>query len=247
MEFYLYNKDDRKSGTLVNLGTTFKLKDINYIVYYNKQVEKSSIDIYIGKISYGDQCLVINKIDDDKQNDFLTVVKSILANNNPETEFGDYDNIIDTATIVLESVQKIQIPTTSLDFLKNYHKNPTLIAKEQNSSEDIKETNQEITNNDVVDTSTIDSSKESNKNKDIKVEVKQEVSKAENNPITNNSTTTNTMVFNDKLGNLDSVLNEKDAPKENKPKKMISTPILVLLIIVVIGSVILYFVGNSME
>ncbi len=235
MEFYLYNKDDRKSSTLVNLGTTFKLDNVNYIVYYNTQVEKSSIDIYIGKISYGDQCLIINKIDNEKQNDFLTVVKSILAGNNPTTETSDYENIIDTATIVLESVQKIQVPTTSLDFLKNYHKNPADITKENDLVE-----NKEIENKSVTVTPT------ANSNNDIKVEEKkEEVSEVGNNITSNNSTTTSTMVFNDKLGNLDSVLNEKDTPKNHKPKKMISTPILVLLIIVVIGSVILYFVGNN--
>ncbi len=235
MEFYLYNKDDRKSSTLVNLGTTFKLDNVNYIVYYNTQVEKSSIDIYIGKISYGDQCLIINKIDNEKQNDFLTVVKSILAGNNPTTETSDYENIIDTATIVLESVQKIQVPTTSLDFLKNYHKNPADIAKENDLTE-----NKEIENKSVTVTPT------ANSNNDIKVEEKkEEVSEVGNNITSNNSTTTSTMVFNDKLGNLDSVLNEKDTPKKHKSKKMISTPILVLLIIVVIGSVILYFVGNN--
>ncbi|MCI8778717.1 MAG: hypothetical protein HFI87_06180 [Bacilli bacterium] len=247
MEFYLYNKDDRKSSTLVNLGTTFKLNDVNYIVYYNTEVEKSSIDIYIGKISYGDQCLVINKIDSDKQNDFLTVVKSILAGNNPETEASDYENIIDTATIVLESVQKIQVPTASLDFLRNYHKNPVEVAKEQDSVEDNKEDKQENKNNVVSDSLAVNNSKSFNENKDIKIEEKKEVGKIEGNPVTNNSTTNNTMVFNDKLGNLDSVLNEKDTPKEKKPKKMISTPILVLLIIAVIGAAILYFVGNSME
>lgn len=248
MEFYLYNKDDRKSSTLVNLGTTFKMNDVNYIVYYNKQVEKSSIDIYIGKISYGDQCLVINKIDDDKQNDFLTVVKSILANNNPETEFGDYDNIIDTATIVLESVQKIQIPTTSLDILKNYHKNIVDTSKEEIKSEstmEATETTQDVINNNSTEVSVnqpnVEEQNKLNQNTDV----------VENKEINTNNTDIsseeNTMVFNDKLGNLDNVLNEKDKPKEKKPKKAISTPILILLIVVVIGSAILYFVGNGME
>lgn len=248
MEFYLYNKDDRKSSTLVNLGTTFKMNDVNYIVYYNKQVEKSSIDIYIGKISYGDQCLVINKIDDDKQNDFLTVVKSILANNNPETEFGDYDNIIDTATIVLESVQKIQIPTTSLDILKNYHKNIADTSKEEIKSEstmEATETTQDVINNNSTEVSVnqpnVEEQNKLNQNTDV----------VENKEINTNNTDIsseeNTMVFNDKLGNLDNVLNEKDKPKEKKPKKAISTPILILLIVVVIGSAILYFVGNGME
>lgn len=118
MEFYLHSKDDRKSSTLVNLATTFKIDDVNYIVYYNTQVEKSVIDIYIGKISYGDQCLVVNKIDSEKQNTFLDVIKGILSNNNPVTEISDYSNIIDTATIVLDSVQKISIPTSSLENLK---------------------------------------------------------------------------------------------------------------------------------
>lgn len=243
MEFYLYNKDDRKSKTLVNLGTTFKLGDTNYIVYYNTQVEKSSIDIYIGKISYGDQCLVINKIDNDKQNDFLNIVKSILAANNPKTEFGDYDNIIDTATIVLESVQKIQVPTASLDALKNYHKNIDDISEEESKSEHITKTNQEIVNNDNKELSntsktTVDN-KESNTSNIDETKNSQEIS-AKNN----NTTETNTMSFNDKLGDLDNVLNEKNKTKEKKPKKLISTPLLVLLIIVVVGSAILYIVGN---
>lgn len=249
MEFYLYNKDDRKSSTLVNLGTTFKLNDTNYIIYYNTQVEKSSIDIYIGKISYGDQCLVVNKIDDDKQNDFLTVVKSILANNNPETAFGDYDNIIDTATIVLESVQKIQVPTTSLDTLKNYHKNIADTSKEEIKLENTTEAKQEgVNNNDSIasaTSTTVEDKKEVNSNSTVAVQDNKEVDT--NNNASNNSEATNTMVFNDKLGNLDHVLNEKDKSKEKKPKKAISTPILVLLIIVLIGSAILYFVGNGME
>ncbi len=243
MEFYLYNKDDRKSKTLVNLGTTFKLGDTNYIVYYNTQVEKSSIDIYIGKISYGDQCLVINKIDNDKQNDFLNIVKSILAANNPKTEFGDYDNIIDTATIVLESVQKIQVPTASLDALKIYHKNIDDISEEESKSERITKTNQGIVNNDnneLFNTlkTTVDN-KESNTSNIDETKNSQEIS-AKNN----NTTETNTMSFNDKLGDLDNVLNEKNKTKEKKPKKLISTPLLVLLIIVVVGSAILYIVGN---
>ena len=132
MEFYLHNKDDQKSSTLVELATTFKIDDINYIVYYNKQVEKSMIDVYIGIISYGNQSLIINKIDSDKQGKFLSVIKDIMASKSPETEYGDYDNIIDTATIILESVQKIQIPTNSLEILKKYHK------KEDTSTEEIK-------------------------------------------------------------------------------------------------------------
>lgn len=236
MEFYLYNKDDRKSGTLVNLGTTFKLNDTNYIVYFNTQVEKSVIDIYIGKISYGDQCLVINKIDDDKQNAFLDIIKSILAGNNPETEFGDYDNIIDTASIVLENVQKIQIPTTSLDNLKKYHKNINDIASETSKqSENNLESNNEVDNKD---------NKINNNEKDkANIVDKKELSVVD-------SSESSSLSFDDKLSSLNAALNkrkEREEKKANKKKKAISTPILILLIIVVIGSVILYFVGNGLE
>lgn len=236
MEFYLYNKDDRKSGTLVNLGTTFKLDDTNYIVYFNTQVEKSVIDIYIGKISYGDQCLVINKIDDDKQNAFLDIIKSILAGNNPETEFGDYDNIIDTASIVLENVQKIQIPTTSLDNLKKYHKNINDSSEETNKQLENKlDSNNEVDdkdtkiNNDEKDKSNVGDKKE---------------------PGIVDSSESSSLSFDDKLSSLNAALNEKkekEEKKANKKKKAISTPILILLIIVIIGSAILYFVGNGIE
>lgn len=243
MEFYLHNKDDRKSSTLVDLGTTFKIDDINYIVYYNKQVEKSVIDIYIGKISYGDQCLVINKIDDDKQAKFLNIIKSILANDNPETEFGDYDNIIDTATIVLETVQKIQIPTASLDNLKKYHKN----INESLENEPVSENTLKIEN-----VSTNDKTVENNPNG---VEQKKEEpvvtdKKEEHVTLDNNQTVASGLSFDDKLSSLNEALNErkeKEEKKANKKKKAISTPILILFIIVVIGSVILYFVGNGLE
>lgn len=244
MEFYLHNKDDRKSSTLVNLGTTFKIDDVNYIVYFNTQVEKSMIDIYIGKISYGDQCLVINKIDDDKQNNFLNIIKSVLAGNNPETELGDYDNIIDTATIVLETVQKIQIPTTSLDNLKNYHKNINDVSDNKEASDDSLK----------IENVTSDTKKVESKND---IEFKEDKTLSSNketvnsaSSVDNNQTVSSGLSFDDKLSSLNEALNErkeKEEKKANKKKKAISTPVLVLLIIAVIGSAILYFVGNGLE
>lgn len=234
MEFYLHNKDDRKSSTLVNLATTFKLDDVNYIIYYNTQVEKSVIDIYIGKISYGDQCLVINKIDSDKQNSFLNIIKGILSNNNPVTEFSDYDNIIDTATIVLDNVQKIQIPTTSLDNLKKYHK-----KDEVDSNNQAVETKKEEISFDF------DKKIEQNLNEEKPIdEVKENV---QSNEYDEDIDPTESFInSNDKLSGLDNLLNERK--KEAKPKqKAISTPILVLLIIVIILGAVLYFVGNSMS
>lgn len=234
MEFYLHNKDDRKSSTLVNLATTFKLDDVNYIIYYNTQVEKSVIDIYIGKISYGDQCLVINKIDSDKQNSFLNIIKGILSNNNPVTEFSDYDNIIDTATIVLDNVQKIQIPTTSLDNLKKYHK-----KDEVDSNNQAVETKKEEISFDF------DKKIEQNLNEEKQIDkVKENV---QSNEYDEDIDPTESFInSNDKLSGLDNLLNERK--KEAKPKqKAISTPILVLLIIVIILGAVLYFVGNSMS
>lgn len=245
MEFYLHNKDDRKSSTLVNLGTTFKIDDTNYLVYYNKQVEKSVIDIYIGKISYGDQCLVINKIDEDKQTKFLNIIKSILANDNPETEFGDYDNIIDTATIVLETVQKIQIPTASLENLKKYHKNINDVSEDKAVSENTLKIENVSTDEKVVENNTtnIDQKKDTTVASENKVETVTSTT-------VNNQTVSNSLSFDDKLSSLNEALNEKkekEEKKANKKKKAISTPVLVLLIIAVIGSAILYFVGNGLE
>ena len=245
MEFYLHNKDDRKSSTLVNLGTTFKIGDINYIIYFNTQVEKSMIDIYIGKISYGDQSLVINKIDEDKQSDFLNVVKGILAGSNPETKFGDYDNIIDTATIILETVQKIQIPTTSLENLKNYHKTTNDISEDETTSENTLKIENVHTDDKLVENNK--NSIEQNKDKTVVPDKKTEGITSTTN---NNQTVSNSLSFDDKLSSLNAALNEKkekEEKKAKKKKKAISTPILVLLIIAVIGSAILYFVGNGLE
>ena len=234
MEFYLHNKDDRKSSTLVNLATTFKLDDVNYIVYYNTQVEKSVIDIYIGKISYGDQCLIINKIDSDKQNAFLNIIKGILSNNNPETEISDYSNIIDTATIVLESVQKISIPTSSLDNLKKYHNAEQIL----NTSEASQEEKEEISFD-------FDNKIEQNLNKDNKVE-QLENSKEEEKIDEDIDPTESFINSNDKLSNLDNLLNKRE--KDEKPKqKKISTPLLILLIFVVIAGIVLLVVGNNIS
>ena len=52
MEFYIHDKDDRKVKTSVNLATTFKIDDTNYIVYYNTQVEKGVIDYAFRKGRY---------------------------------------------------------------------------------------------------------------------------------------------------------------------------------------------------
>lgn len=231
MEFYLHNKDDRKSSTLVNLATTFKLDDVNYIVYYNTQVEKSVIDIYIGKISYGDQCLIINKIDNDKQNAFLNIIKGILSNSNPETEISDYSNIIDTATIVLESVQKISIPTSSLDSLKKYH-----------NVEEILDTNEEKKEEISFD---FDNKIEQNLNKDNDAE-QLEKSKTDEEVDEDIDPTESFINSNDKLSNLDNLLSTRD--KDEKPKqKKINTPLLILLIFVVIVGIVLYFVGNNIS
>lgn len=250
MEFYLYNKDDRKSSTLVNLATTFKLNDINYIVYYNTEVEKSVIDIYIGKISYGDQCLVINKIDSDKQGDFLNIIKSILASNAPETEFGDYDNIIDTATIVLESVQKIQIPTTSLDILKKYHSKE--LDKESTLEPNIELTDENNVNvEDEEALKTQNNSSEMVKEQELENQISQTLEnnqtavETENNQNEDNSNSDSFIHSDDKLSSLDNLLSEKSNKEKVKKKKIISAPILILLIIVIIGAIILYVVGDN--
>lgn len=298
MEFYLHNKDDQKSSTLVELATTFKIDDINYIVYYNKQVEKSMIDIYIGIISYGDQSLVINKIDSDKQGKFLSVIKDIMASKSPETEYGDYDNIIGTATIILESVQKIQIPTTSLEILNKYHK------KEETSTEEIKldETEMEkekeissndnenpleskemddmnndtqenkddsVNSNDEKDTENQDLANIENNDNEIKNDdniennslktdsteenkddiAKVDESKKEDTNTTaedNNASQVNYIHSNYDLDSLDDLLDgrkEEVKKKINKDKKkVISTPVLILLILTVIITAVLYFI-----
>lgn len=261
MEFYLHNKDDRKLKTLVNLATTFKIDDDNYIIYYNTEVEKTVIDIYIGKISYGDECLVINKIPSDKQNNFLSVVKEVLANKEPETEFSDYKNIIDTAIIVLESVQKIQIPTTSLELLKKYHNLEVSFENsvELDNHEEIVEKNLEADNvseknenNDVISFE-LDSSF-NNENKELQNDEKQienndqptdnkEESKIEEN------TNDNFINSNDMLSGLDNLLTEREVKKKekNKKEKKINTPLLIVLILVLIITGILYFVGSGIE
>ena len=234
MEFYLHSKDDRKSSTLVNLATTFKIDDVNYIVYYNTQVEKSVIDIYIGKISYGDQCLVVNKIDNEKQNTFLDVIKGILSNNNPVTEISDYSNIIDTATIVLDSVQKISIPTSSLENLKKYHRN-----------EEIEDTNEETPKENEEISFDFDNKIEQNLNKDNNIEPK-DSSKDEEEVDEDIDPTESFIHSDDKLSSLDNLLNNKE--KESKPKKkLISTPVLTMLILAVILCIVLYLVGNNLS
>lgn len=234
MEFYLHSKDDRKSSTLVNLATTFKIDDVNYIVYYNTQVEKSIIDIYIGKISYGDQCLVVNKIDSEKQNTFLDVIKGILSNNNPVTEISDYSNIIDTATIVLDSVQKISIPTSSLENLKKYHRNEEIV----DTNEETPKENEEISFD-------FDNKIEQNLNKDNNIETK-DSSKDEEEVDEDIDPTESFIHSDDKLSSLDNLLNNKE--KESKPKKkLISTPVLTMLILAVILCIVLYLVGNNLS
>lgn len=234
MEFYLHSKDDRKSSTLVNLATTFKIDDVNYIVYYNTQVEKSVIDIYIGKISYGDQCLVVNKIDSEKQSNFLDVIKGILSNNNPVTEISDYSNIIDTATIVLDSVQKISIPTSSLENLKKYHRNEEIV----DTNEETPKENEEISFD-------FDNKIEQNLNKDNNIETK-DSSKDEEEVDEDIDPTESFIHSDDKLSSLDNLLNNKE--KESKPKKkLISTPVLTMLILAVILCIVLYLVGNNLS
>lgn len=254
MEFYLHNKDDRKSSTLVNLATTFKLNDINYIVYYNTEVEKSVIDIYIGKISYGDQCLVINKIDSDKQSEFLNIIKSILASNAPETEFSDYENIIDTATIVLESVQKIQIPTNSLDILKKYHNKEVEVESEKIQEETTDDFETENDNSDInIETTneldTINEQSEPKENNE-NLEDKEDIKTSDNQTTIDNQTAPNSDNFinsNDKLSSLDNMLEDRNKKAKEPKKKMVSTPIIVLFVIVIIISIILYFFGESLS
>ncbi len=216
MEFYLHNKDDQKSSTLVELATTFKIDDINYIVYYNKQVEKSMIDIYIGIISYGDQSLIIKKIDSDKQGKFLSIIKDIMASKSPETEYGDYDNIIGTATIILESVQKIQIPTNSLEILNKYHK------KEETSTEEIKldetknEKENEISSND--NDNPLDSKEINDVNNDTQ-ETKDDIVNSNDEKDTENKDLANIENNDNEIKNDNNIENnsfETDSTKENK-------------------------------
>ncbi len=217
MEFYLHNKDDNKLTSAVNLATQFKIGEDNYIIYYETQVEKSSIDIFIGQISYGNQNLIISKIAVEKQNEFLGIVKDILAGKNPKTEQSDYANIIDTATIVLDSVQKIQIPTKSLDNLKKYHnKNIETINQEENKIEENKIEEQKIENEGIIE------------NSNVIPPAKQETEEKNN-------------VVNTDLSSLDSLINQSENIKKEKlekkkinDKKQISTPILIMLIISII-------------
>lgn len=262
MEFYIHNKDDQKLSTLVNLGTVFKFDETNYIVYYNKQVEKSMIDIYIGKISYGDNSLVISKIDKSKQSEFLQIIKEILSNKNPETEISDYAKIIDTATIILDGVQKIQIPTISLENLKNYHN----IEKEVYGN-NLDVNNEEEINNVVPDTDEVKSDltannngqkenkydnelsidemvpetrkdiydKQNNKNLNILDEDNKSIVKSDNSYINPNSN----------ISNLDNLLNERENKKNKDTKKAINTPLLIILIITIVVAIVLYILGQN--
>ena len=222
MEFYIHDKDDRKVKTSVNLATTFKMDDINYIVYYNTQVEKTNIDIYIGKIKYGDQCLVINKVDSDKQTKFLSTLKSILSGKKPETDISDYYNIIDTATIVLESVQKIKIQTSLLELLQKYKEVKPEIVENKKSDEEIKE----------------EKIKEELKKKE------EEESKNDDKSFVEDLEKTNEHINKD-LSGLDSLINknEDDKKKRNqknkeKENRKISLPILIMLILSIIVAII---------
>ena len=248
MEFYIHNKDDNKLTTAVNLATQFKLEEENYIIYYNTQVEKSSIDIYIGQISYGNKNLIITKIAPEKQNEFLNVIKDILAGNNPETEQSDYANIIDTATIVLDSVQKIQIPTKSLEILTKYH-NPSIKEEKQvETANNEVETTTETSKEDVpsVEEKTTETPKEDVPNEEEKTE--------ENKAIETTSAPVEKKkkknIIDTDLSSLDSLINQNDSNKKEKQEKIkeksnkaINTPLLVLLIITIIGGAI-YFIYN---
>ena len=258
MEFYLYNKDDRKLKTLVNLATTFKIGETNYIVYYNTQTEKSVIDIYIGKIGYDDECLAINKVDFEKQGQFLATIKDILASKNPETDDSDYQNIIDTATIVLEEVQKIQIPTSSLEMLLNYKKNnePSIedIVPETNTDINSGKSNEgntttQIDNNapsEIVNDNLNNNNMASDNNVNI-IPNDNVVSQKQDNQINHNVVDNNYINGNDKLNDLDNLINVQQ-DKKNKPKKekQISTPILVMLVLVVIIAIALLVIENMM-
>ncbi len=269
MEFYIYNKDDRKSKTLVNLGTTFNIDGTNYIIYYITQVEKTTIDIYIGKISYGDQCLVINKIDPEQQGKFLSVVKEILAGQKPKTEYSDYVNIIGTATIVLESVQKIQIPTESLNNIINYNQTEEPTVQPQNIQTDEEKDEEAINDYDMFnEDNNLPENKDNNQlnANDQNIPVNNTVNEIDNsatvpnvsdnntdasNISDNNTESTNTsdntiISSNDSLTSLDKIINEKaeqDKAKKNK-KKVISTPLLILLIVVVIIGIAILVMNN---
>lgn len=250
MEFYLHNKDDRKTKSAVNLATTFKIDDANYIIYYNTEVAKSVIDIYIGKISYGDQCLVINKIDIDKQSKFLEVVKNILASKEVETEISDYANIIDTAIIVLDSVQKIQIPTDSLELLKKYHNNEVEIKNDKDEVSTIDTTNNQSMSIDEI-VPVAESDKQLNDDVNSSQIIENNIMEPEKNVDSQEDTSfvdskDSFIGSSDKLTGLDNLLNSREDKKKEKKekKKVISTPILVLFIVVVIAGAILYFFGN---
>ena len=246
MEFYIHNKDDNKLTTAVNLATQFKIGEDNYIIYYNTQVEKSSIDIFIGQISYGNQNLVITKIAVEKQNEFLNIVKDILAGKNPKTEPSDYANIIDTATIILDSVQKIQIPTKSLDTLINYPK------KEETENVENNEISNENINTETTQETEVKSDNEiQEKQEDNTIQENNEVSTPETSDIEKEQTNDNNPnIIDTDLSGLDSLINQSDNnkkekidKKKTKENKVISTPILVMLILAIIAGVI-YFICN---
>lgn len=246
MEFYIHNKDDNKLTTAVNLATQFKIGEDNYIIYYNTQVEKSSIDIFIGQISYGNQNLVITKIAVEKQNEFLNIVKDILAGKNPKTEPSDYANIIDTATIILDSVQKIQIPTKSLDTLINYPK------KEETENVENNEISNENINTETTQETEVKSDNEiQEKQEDNTIQENNEVSTPETSDIEKEQTNDNNQnIIDTDLSGLDSLINQSDNnkkekidKKKTKENKVISTPILVMLILAIIAGVI-YFICN---
>ena len=243
MEFFIHNKDDNKLTTLVNLATQFKIGEDNFIVYYNTQVEKTSIDIYIGQLSYGNQNLIITKIVPEKQNEFLQIIKDILAGKNPETEKSDYANIIDTATIVLDSVQKIQIPTKSLDLLLNYP-SPSLENKTEETTNN-EEQNIENKSEDTLENKTEETTNVEETPQESNVETTKQETNVE-------ETTTNSPIDTD-LSGLDTLLRENEDTKkkakeklDNKSKKAINTPLLVVLILTIIAGII-YFVTQYVE
>jgi hypothetical protein len=228
MEIFIANKDDQKYKTKYELINLFKLEEINYIIYRLKEGEKSVTNIYIGKLEYGENNLVIKKIDDDKQNTFLSLIKSILSGQTPETIISDYVNIIEAADIILDSTQKIQVPTDSLHYLINYPE-----KEKEDYSFDVPLTNTEATSSSFLDINEKDLVKEEVPEKEIESDVK-------SSPIT----------YNSEISEIERLALETEANKKKdalkKEKRKLSPSIKAFLILAIIGTIALFLIATFM-
>ena len=105
----------------------------------------------------------------------------------------------------MDSVQKISIPTSSLENLKKYHRNEEIV----DTNEETPKENEEISFD-------FDNKIEQNLNKDNNIETK-DSSKDEEEVDEDIDPTESFIHSDDKLSSLDNLLNNKE--KESKPKK----------------------------